>query len=437
MKKKISPKVKAIIAQSRKEALRLGHDYIGTEHLLLGIVNEPFSFATKVLVSLGIDIEELREVIDDNAVRGKMSTANLELGELPLNRHAEAVLNTMSIEAAILENEQVCPEHLVLAILKHPKSAGAKPLNSLDVDYDHYKTEMEYVRHEMQSEASQETDKAKEALLDLLPDYVRQQHKNDPESQLSPLHKFGRDITQYVNENHHYAAVERETEIRQMAQILSKKEKSSVLLIGEPGVGKRAIVEEFAHMIQKNLIYRRHYNRIIELDWTALVADTRYRGELEARIKAVLNELKNAPKTILLLTQMYIVFEELNRNGLSIAGMLKPALEHDELKLIGIVTTDKYPSLMADRAMNNHFHQLFINPPSPQQAIRMLENTKLKYENFYNVAYQEGVIETCVRLTHLRGGVLPGKAADLLDEVAAQVRMRKVMKKLSWYENSN
>jgi len=237
MKKKVSPDVKSIITQSRKEALRLGHDYIGTEHLLLGIIQEADSFTVEVLISLELDIEELRETIDDNAARGKMGTTHLELGELPLNRHAEKALKTMSLEARILKHEQVCPEHLLLAILKYPESVGAKVLNGFNVDYDGYKQIVKYAYHEAQRAATQDSDEYDDDEEDMrgggFGSGSSRQHDTKPKS--LAVDTYGRDVSASVK-NRLYPTIERETEIQLTAQLLSKKEKNNVLLVGEPGI---------------------------------------------------------------------------------------------------------------------------------------------------------------------------------------------------------
>lgn len=416
MKKKVSPTVKEIISQSRKEALRLGHEYIGTEHLLLGIIHKPDSFAVKVLVSLAIDIEELREVIGDNAARGKMATTHLELDQLPLNRDAEKVLKTMSLEARTLKDEEVCPEHLLMAILKYPDGAAAKVLNQLDVDYDNYKTEIKYVRETIQSEETKDANKDND---DDNMGGSHQQRKNTLETD-----HFGRDITKLVNQNRQYATIERDAEIQLIAQMLSKKEKNNVLLIGKSGVGKRAIIEEFTYRIQTNSVYRRHFNRVVELDWAMLMMSAKHRGDLEERMRAILDELSRFPKTIILLNQMHIACQFTGK-GLFISDILKPALEYGQFKFIGVTSPEKYHLIATDHTINSYFYKLFIEPSSPKQAVLILEHIKSEYEEFHKVIYEKDVIETCVRLTHLRGGVLPGKAADLLDEVAAQVRMSK------------
>ncbi len=435
MKKKVSPKVKEIISQSRKEALRLGHDYIGTEHLLLGIVNEPYSFAVKVLISLGIDIEELRDVIDDNASRGKMATTHLELGELPLNRHAEKALKTMSLEARVQKNEEVCPEHLLMAILKYPESAAAKVLNSLDVDYEHYKTEMEYVRHEIQGEAPQDSDE-----YDDDDEGMRggafgggggQQRKGNSKSRTPVLDNFGRDVTKLAEEGRLDPIIGRETEIERVSQILSRRKKNNPILIGEPGVGKTAIVEGLALRITQRKVSRALFGkRIVMLDLAALVAGTKYRGQFEERMKAIMNELEKSRDVILFIDEIHTIVGAGGATGsLDASNIFKPALARGELQCIGASTLDEYRQhIEKDGALDRRFQKVLVDPPSPEEAVHILENIKPKYEEFHNVEYQEGAIEACVKLSsrYITDRFLPDKAIDVLDEVGARVHLKNI-----------
>ena len=434
MKKKVSPKVKEIISQSRKEALRLGHDYIGTEHLLLGIVNEPFSFATKVLVSLGIDIEELRDVIDDNSSRGKMANPGLELGELPLNRHAEKALKTMSLEARVHKQEEVCPEHLLMAILKYPESAAAKVLNGLDVDYDHYKTEMEYVRHEIQGEAPQDADDFEDE------DEMRggafgggsgQQRKGNSKSRTPVLDNFGRDVTKLAEEGRLDPIIGRETEIERVSQILSRRKKNNPILIGEPGVGKTAIVEGLALRINQRKVSRALFGkRIVMLDLAALVAGTKYRGQFEERMKAIMNELEKSRDVILFIDEIHTIVGAGGATGsLDASNIFKPALARGELQCIGASTLDEYRQhIEKDGALDRRFQKVLVEPPSPEEAVHILENIKAKYEDFHNVEYEEGAIEACVKLSnrYITDRFLPDKAIDVLDEVGARVHLKNI-----------
>jgi len=435
MKKKVSPKVKEIISQSRKEALRLGHDYIGTEHLLLGIVNKPYSFAVKVLISLGIDIEELREVVDDNAARGKMASTHLELGELPLNREAEKALKTMSLEARVQKNQEVCPEHLLMAILKYPESAASKVLNSLDVDYEHYKTEMEYVRHEIQGEAPQDADDYDDD------DDMRsgafgggsgqQQRKGNSKSRTPVLDNFGRDVTKLAEEGRLDPIIGRETEIERVSQILSRRKKNNPILIGEPGVGKTAIVEGLALRITQRKVSRALFGkRIVMLDLAALVAGTKYRGQFEERMKAIMNELEKSRDVILFIDEIHTIVGAGGATGsLDASNIFKPALARGELQCIGASTLDEYRQhIEKDGALDRRFQKVLVDPPSPEEAVHILENIKPKYEEFHNVEYQEGAIEACVKLStrYITDRFLPDKAIDVLDEVGARVHLKNI-----------
>ena len=434
MKKKVSPKVKEIISQSRKEALRLGHDYIGTEHLLLGIVHEPYSFAVKVLVSLGVDIEELREEIDENAARGKMAATHLELGELPLNRHAEKALKTMSLEARVLKNEEVCPEHLLMAILKYPDSAAAKVLNQLDVDYEHYKTEMEYVRHEIQGEAPQDSDEYdddEDMRSGAFGGGSGQQRKGNSKSRTPVLDNFGRDVTKLAEEGRLDPIIGREVEIERVSQILSRRKKNNPILIGEPGVGKTAIVEGLALRITQRKVSRALFGkRIVMLDLAALVAGTKYRGQFEERMKAIMNELEKSRDVILFIDEIHTIVGAGGATGsLDASNIFKPALARGELQCIGASTLDEYRQhIEKDGALDRRFQKVLVDPPSPEEAVHILENIKPKYEEFHNVEYQEGAIEACVKLStrYITDRFLPDKAIDVLDEVGARVHLKNI-----------
>jgi len=435
MKKKVSPKVKEIISQSRKEALRLGHDYIGTEHLLLGIVGKPTnSLAVKVLVSLGIDLEELKEVIDDNASpRGRMANPGIELGELPLNRHAERALKTMTLEAHVQKNEEVCPEHLLMAILKYPETVGAQVLNDLDVDYEHYKTEMEYVRHEIQGEAHEpdEFDDDDDMGGRGFQQGGSGQRKGNSKSRTPVLDNFGRDITKLSEEGRLDPIIGRETEIERVSQILSRRKKNNPILIGEPGVGKTAIVEGLALRITQRKVSRALFGkRIVMLDLAALVAGTKYRGQFEERMKAIMNELEKSRDVILFIDEIHTIVGAGGATGsLDASNIFKPALARGELQCIGASTLDEYRQhIEKDGALYRRFQKVIVDPPSPEEAVHILENIKPKYEEFHNVEYQEGAIEACVKLSnrYITDRFLPDKAIDVLDEVGARVHLKNI-----------
>jgi len=429
MKKKVSPEVKEIISHSKKGALLLGYDHINTQHLLLSIVRASDSFAIRVFTSLGVNTKYIIKIIAENISQDEATTAHSERDQLPLNEYAEKALKTMSLEAQMLKDEQVRLEHLVMAILKHPESIGAKVLRNLNVDYDRYKLEVVYLRNETQRAATEDSlkydDDEDNMRADAFGSKSSQQRKDNPKSKTPVTDNFGRDITKFVNQNRQYATIERDAEIQLIAQMLSKKEKNNVLLIGKSGVGKRAIIEEFTYRIQTNSVYARYFNRVVELDWAVLMMDAKHRGDLEERIRAILDELSRFPKTIILLNQIHIACQFTGK-GLFISDILKPVLEYNQFKFIGVTTPEKYHLIATDHTMNSYFRKLFIEPTSPEQTVRILENIKSEYEEFHKVIYEKDTIETCVQLTHLRGGILPGKAVDLLDEIAAQVRINKM-----------
>ncbi len=406
MEKKISPEVKAIITHIRREAKRLGHNYLGTEHLLLALLNQKDSRVIKILTSLNIDIEALKLLVDTHiTVLRRQSDASPPKAS-STDIYTDKIIETSYIEAYMFKTPQVAPEHLFLRMLKYGTCTAAKILRSLDIHYPLCSDKL--VLMEMQ-------DLEKESV-------VSEKYQSQTDSIIN-INRYLTDVTKHIHKTRKYATVEREAEIQKIAQILRKRGSSSILLIGESGVGKRAIVNEFAHRIQNYRMYSRHYDRILELDWTALWAGTSNRGDIEKRIKAILHELARKPKTILLLNQTQIMFETFNRTGLKITDIFKPALKFRQLKFIGLITPDRYPSLMMHRTMNHHFRELYIQAPLPKQAAKMLESAKAEYEQFHNVTYEEEAVEACVNLTHLRGEILPGKAVDLLDEIAAQIRI--------------
>ncbi|MEO1438617.1 MAG: Clp protease N-terminal domain-containing protein, partial [Bacteroidota bacterium] len=295
--KKFSPKVKEVITHSREEAMRLGHDYIGTEHLLLGITRSQESLAIKVLNSLSVDILELREIIEKKSPR-KSGHTNFNVGSLPLNKQAEKVLKVTFLEAKMLKSEEISTEHLMLSILKHKESIAAQILNDFDVNYEIYRDELRYVKEDVQSETPSDPDEPFEEEESGRPfgqGGGSQQRKSGSKSRTPVLDNFGRDITKLAEENKLDPIIGRETEIERVSQILSRRKKNNPILIGEPGVGKTAIVEGLALRITQKKVSRALFNkRIVMLDLAALVAGTKYRGQFEERMKAIMNELEKS-----------------------------------------------------------------------------------------------------------------------------------------------
>ena len=433
--RRFSPQVKQVIGRSRDEAVRLGHDFIGTEHLLLGIVSEQDSLAVRVLESLDVEAEDLRSTVEDSIQRIRTSNAQLNVGSLPLNKHAEKVLKVTFLEAKMLKSEEISPEHLILSILKHKENPASKILHQFDIDYDIYKAELEYVRQE-QDFTAPDTGFA-EAPSDQDDPYeeeegrYQQQRKPGAKSRTPVLDNFGRDITKLAEEGKLDPIIGRESEIERVSQILSRRKKNNPILIGEPGVGKTAIVEGLALRINQKKVSRTLFNkRIVMLDLAALVAGTKYRGQFEERMKAIMNELEKSRDVILFIDEIHTIVGAGGATGsLDASNIFKPALARGELQCIGASTLDEYRQhIEKDGALDRRFQKVMVNPPSAEEAINILENIKAKYEDFHNVTYSDDAIEACVKLSerYISDRFLPDKAIDVLDEVGARVHLKNI-----------
>jgi ATP-dependent Clp protease ATP-binding subunit ClpC len=446
--KKFSPKVKQVITRSRDEAVRLGHDYIGTEHLLLGIMQERSSLAIKVLESLAINGVELRQTIEESIQRHAGNRANLNVGNIPLNKQAEKVLKVTFLEAKMLKSEEINPEHLMLSILKHDDNLASKILKQYEVDYDVYKSELEYVRHEFGTGAI-----APEILSqapsddDPIDDDDRAYSsspgrggsgsssssgtKSNTKSRTPVLDNFGRDVTKAAEEGKLDPIIGRETEIERVSQILSRRKKNNPILIGEPGVGKTAIVEGLALRIMQKRVARTLFNkRVVMLDMAALVAGTKYRGQFEERMKAIMLEMEKNRDVILFIDEIHTIVGAGGATGsLDASNIFKPALARGELQCIGASTLDEYRQYIEkDGALDRRFQKVLVEPPSVEDTIHILQNIRSKYEEFHNVSYSDEAIKECVRLSdrYITDRFLPDKAIDVLDEVGARVHLKNI-----------
>jgi ATP-dependent Clp protease ATP-binding subunit ClpC len=434
--RRFSPKVKQVISKSRDEAIRLGHDFIGTEHLLLGIMSEKKGLAVKVLESLDIESTDLRQTVEESIQRIPASNTKLNVGNLPLNKQAEKVLKVTFLEAKMLKNEEICPEHLILSILKHKENPASKILQQYDVDYDIYKAELEYVRQEQ--DFSSNIDPYAQAPSDQDDPYEEeeqsrsyQQRKGSTKSRTPVLDNFGRDVTKLAEEDKLDPIIGRENEIERVSQILSRRKKNNPILIGEPGVGKTAIVEGLALRIVQKKVSRTLFNkRIVMLDLAALVAGTKYRGQFEERMKAIMNELEKSRDVILFIDEIHTIVGAGGATGsLDASNIFKPALARGELQCIGASTLDEYRQhIEKDGALDRRFQKVLVDPPSPEEAINILENIKPKYEEFHNVMYSDEAIKACVKLSdrYISDRFLPDKAIDVLDEVGARVHLKNI-----------
>ncbi len=433
MNRKFSPKVKQVISKSRDEALRLGHDYIGTEHLLLGIIKEDNSLAVKVLDSLDVDSSELRTSVEESIQSMSATKTDTSLSKLPLNKHAEKVLKVTFLEAKMLKCDEISPEHLLLSILKHKESLASRILRQFDVDYEIFKTELEYVRQEQDFQYPDVygSSSGPEEQYEEESQSGRYSRKGNSKSRTPVLDNFGRDVTKLAEEGKLDPIIGRETEIERVSQILSRRKKNNPILIGEPGVGKTAIVEGLALRINQKKVSRTLFNkRIVMLDLAALVAGTKYRGQFEERMKAIMNELEKSRDVILFIDEIHTIVGAGGATGsLDASNIFKPALARGELQCIGASTLDEYRQhIEKDGALDRRFQKVLIEPPSPEEAVHILHNIKSKYEEFHNVNYSDEAVEACVKLSdrYISDRFLPDKAIDVLDEVGARVHLKNI-----------
>ncbi|MBN9297025.1 MAG: ATP-dependent Clp protease ATP-binding subunit [Filimonas sp.] len=431
MDNNFSAQVKEIISFSREEALRLGNDFIGTEHLLLGLIREGENTAIKILKQLNVDLYELRKEVE-LAVKDKTGKNIANINSLPLTKQAEKVIRVTVLEAKALKSPLVETEHLMLSILKNKENIATQILGQFDVDYDIFRNELGMVKsNEPRSEYTDEND---DDFEDEKKSYSSQQRSKQPgnaKSKTPVLDNFGRDITRLAETGALDPIVGREEEIERVSQILSRRKKNNPILIGEPGVGKTAIVEGLALRIVQRKVSRVLFDkRVISLDLAALVAGTKYRGQFEERMKAIMNELEKNRDVILFIDEIHTIVGAGGASGsLDASNIFKPALARGELQCIGASTLDEYRMYIEkDGALDRRFQKVIVEPPTVEETIQILTNIKSKYEDYHNVSYNEEAIEACVKLSdrYMTDRLLPDKAIDVLDEVGARVHLKNI-----------
>ncbi|MBI2282512.1 MAG: ATP-dependent Clp protease ATP-binding subunit [Bacteroidetes bacterium] len=434
MDNNFSAQVKEIISFSREEALRLGNDFIGTEHLLLGLIRDGDNTAIKVLKQLNVDLYELRKEVE-LAVKDKTGKNIANINSLPLTKQAEKVIRVTVLEAKALKSPLVETEHLMLSILKNKENIATQILNQFDVDYDLFRNELGMVgttnpppRSEFPEEENDEFEEEKRG-----GGYQQRTGKQAgaAKSKTPVLDNFGRDITKLAESGTLDPIVGREEEIERVSQILSRRKKNNPILIGEPGVGKTAIVEGLALRIVQRKVSRVLFDkRVISLDLAALVAGTKYRGQFEERMKAIMNELEKNRDVILFIDEIHTIVGAGGASGsLDASNIFKPALARGELQCIGASTLDEYRMYIEkDGALDRRFQKVLIEPPSVDETIQILNNIKSKYEDFHNVTYGDDAIDACVKLSdrYMTDRLLPDKAIDVLDEVGARVHLKNI-----------
>ena len=410
MKNNFSSRVQMVIQFARDEALRLGHDYIGTEHLLLGLIREGEGIAIEILQSLGCDLEEIKNAVED---AGRVSGETMTAGNIPFTKRAEKILKSAYVEAEKNKSDIIGTEHLLLALVKEKEGLASQILKSFGVTYDAVSTELGKILQGGDSnQVTSETAQGK--------------------SKTPALDHFGRDLTEMGRKGELDPIIGRDDEIQRVAQILSRRKKNNPVLIGEPGVGKTAIAEGLALRIIEKIVPRMlHNKRVITLDLGALVAGTKYRGQFEERMKAVLNELVKTRDVILFIDELHTIVGAGGASGsLDASNMFKPALSRGELQCIGATTLDEYRQFIEkDGALERRFQKVMVDPPSLEETFEIVKGLKSRYQDHHRVKYTDDAIRDIVNMSdrYITDRFQPDKAIDVLDEAGARVHLANIV----------
>ena len=428
-----SPRVKEVLSHSKDEALRLGHDFIGTEHLLLGILKDGSGKAISILDQLDIDLEHLRRKVEILSPSNAESLISNDKKNLRLTRQAERAIKTTFLEAKLFQSTTINTAHLLLCILRNENDPTTRLMQKMKVDYDTVKEQFksmitqdeDYLDSPSADSFSESSDLPEEENTS---DKSSSNTKKGVKSKTPVLDNFGRDLTKFAEENKLDPVVGRSKEIERVSQILSRRKKNNPLLIGEPGVGKSAIAEGLALRIVQKKVSRILYNkRVITLDLASLVAGTKYRGQFEERMKAVMNELEKNRDIILFIDEIHTIVGAGGATGsLDASNMFKPALARGEVQCIGATTLDEYRQhIEKDGALERRFQKVIVEPTSIDETIEILQNIRERYEDHHNVRYTDEALSACVSLTnrYISDRFLPDKAIDALDEAGSRVHI--------------
>jgi ATP-dependent Clp protease ATP-binding subunit ClpC len=437
MDAKYSQHIKGVLNYSREEAIRLGTPVIGVEHLLLGILRDGEGEAVDILQGLGADLHAIRKTIE-NHIKPAVYRAIPATADIPLAKATERILKLVLLEAKSFKSAEIRTEHLLLAILKEEGAFVTKMFHEINIDYLAVRMKLEG--------------------LDFFPDDIRADYGDDDDDRIVPagvpagsgqgqsgrpqqssktnsetpvIDNFGTDLTKAAEENRLDPIVGRDKEIERLVQILSRRKKNNPILIGEPGVGKSAIVEGLAlRIISRNVSRLLFGKRVLTLDLGSIVAGTKYRGQFEERMKAILNELQQTSNVILFIDEIHTLVGAGGASGsLDAANMLKPALARGEIQCIGATTLDEYRQYIEkDGALERRFQKVMVEPTNEEETIQILHNIKERYEDHHNVAYTPDALEACVRLTHryVSDRHLPDKAIDALDEAGSRAHIHNI-----------
>lgn len=418
-----SNRVNEVIKLSREEAIRLGNDYIGTEHLLLGIIREGQGLAVIVLKNLGIDLLQISKAIEAsvNEPRETVSSSNI-----PLTKQAEKVLRITYLEAKLYRSDVIGTEHLLLSLLREEDNIASNILLHFNLNYELVKNELDNI----QSGKENKNSSSGESQSSNYQSFNKPKGKKDtPKTPV--LDNFSRDLTKLAIDDELDPVIGREKEIERLTQVLSRRKKNNPVLIGEPGVGKTAIVEGLAlRIIAKNVPRVLFDKRIVSLDLGSMVAGTKYRGQFEERMKAIMNELSKATDVIVFIDEIHTMVGAGSASGsLDAANMFKPALSRGEIQCIGATTLDEYRQhIEKDGALERRFQKIIVEPPTYDETLKIIRNIKFKYEEHHKVKFNEKAIEACVRYSdrYITDRCFPDKAIDVLDESGSRVRLRNV-----------
>ena len=438
MENNFSQRVRKIMSYSREEAGRLQNSYLGPEHLMLGILRNGEGLAVQALNDFGIDLNDLKLDVDSRIISQQDMPLNSDNKEVVLTKSTEKILRLSILEARLTKSKETDSEHLLLAILKDSDNIAAQTLESRNLNYA---GAFMYIKNSTEEEIDKDlspkmgadfTDDEDDDSLDNAAPYQNVNTQQSRQASDTPvLDNFGTDMTKAAQENKLDPIVGREKEIERLAQILSRRKKNNPILIGEPGVGKSAIVEGLAlRIIQKKVSRVLFDKRVISLDMASVVAGTKYRGQFEERIKAILNELSKNPNIILFIDEIHTIVGAGGATGsLDAANMLKPALARGEIQCIGATTLDEYrKNIEKDGALERRFQKVLVEPTTAEETLQILKNIKERYEEHHNVKYTDAALEACVKLTdrYITDRNFPDKAIDALDEAGSRMRLSNI-----------
>src|ERR687892_680216 len=409
-------RVRKVLAMAREEASRLHHEYVGTEHILLGLIREGEGVAATVLQNLNVELEEIQQKIEETVKKGKAGQASGP--DLPYTSRAKKVLELAMTEARELNHSYVGTEHLLLGLLREEKGIAAQVLTDAGVNLEQSRAETLRLLGSDMPQASAGGGSSQPSSTP----------KSEKKSKTPALDHFCRDLTDLAREGELDPTIGREKEIERVIEVLSRRKKNNPVLIGEPGVGKTAIVEGLAQRITAgDIVHSLRDHRVLSLDMAAVIAGTKYRGQFEERLKAVINEIKQSQNIILFIDELHtLVGAGAAEGAIDASNMLKPALARGELQCVGASTLNEYRKYIEkDGALERRFQPVVVDPPSIEETVEILKGLRPRYADHHKVEIPDDTIETAARLSerYITDRFLPDKAIDVIDEACARVHL--------------